>query len=114
LCDGGETRDHISAAEAATVPAQNRDSATRGSAQLPHLRPDLQIPNVRGNVDTRLPQLHEGPYDARILAAAGLHRLGRQDAITAYLDPAVMPQPAAAHSGGRLARRSPTRHLDVA
>ena len=55
-----------------------------------HLRPDLQILDVRGNVDTRLRRLHEGRYDALVLAAAGLHRLGRQDAITAYLEPAVM------------------------
>jgi hydroxymethylbilane synthase len=65
-------------------------SAPRRRAQLLHMRPDLQILDVRGNVDTRLRKLHEGQYDALVLAAAGLHRLGRRDAITAYLDPAVM------------------------
>ena len=65
-------------------------SAPRRRAQLLHMRPDLEILDVRGNVDTRLRKLHQGQYDALILAAAGLHRLGRRDAITAYLDPAVM------------------------
>jgi hydroxymethylbilane synthase len=64
--------------------------APRRRAQLLRLRPDLQILDVRGNVDTRLRKLHEGQYDALVLAAAGLHRLGRRDAITAYLEPAVM------------------------
>jgi hydroxymethylbilane synthase len=65
-------------------------SAPRRRAQLLHMRPDLQILDVRGNVDTRLRKLHEGQYDALVLAAAGLHRLAYRDAITAYLDPAVM------------------------
>ena len=64
--------------------------APRRRAQLLHLRPDLRLLDVRGNVDTRLRKLHEGQYDALILAAAGLHRLGRGDAITAYLDPSAL------------------------
>jgi hydroxymethylbilane synthase len=51
-------------------------SSVRRTAQLKHIRPDLQIRSVRGNVDTRLSKLHEGQFDALILAEAGLDRLG--------------------------------------
>ena len=57
-------------------------SSLRRRAQLLRLRPDLGIENLRGNVDTRLRKLQEGEYDAIILAAAGLTRLGRASAIT--------------------------------
>ncbi len=60
-------------------------SSLRRSAQLLALRPDLQIVSLRGNVDTRLRKLDEGQYDAIILAAAGLTRLGRGDRITEIL-----------------------------
>jgi len=50
--------------------------STRRRAQLLHLRPDLNLDDVRGNVDTRLRKLDEGQYDALILAEAGLKRLG--------------------------------------
>ncbi len=65
-------------------------SSLRRSAQLRALRPDLQIENIRGNVDTRLRKLDEGEYDAIVLAAAGLRRLGWQDRISELLDPAAM------------------------
>ncbi|HEY0386621.1 MAG TPA: hydroxymethylbilane synthase, partial [Pyrinomonadaceae bacterium] len=51
-------------------------SSPRRLAQLKHLRPDLVIKDLRGNVDTRLRKLDAGDYDALILAAAGLRRLG--------------------------------------
>jgi hydroxymethylbilane synthase len=51
-------------------------SSTRRAAQLRVLRPDLQIREIRGNVDTRLRKLDEGQYDAVVLAGAGLRRLG--------------------------------------
>ncbi len=51
-------------------------SSLRRQAQLRALRSDLQIVELRGNVDTRLRKLHQGQYDAIILAAAGLDRLG--------------------------------------
>jgi len=54
------------------------------------LRPDLRLEEIRGNVDTRLRKLGNGDYDALVLAAAGLHRLGLGDAITAYIDPTVI------------------------
>jgi hydroxymethylbilane synthase len=52
-------------------------SSLRRQAQLMALRPDLQIHALRGNVDTRLRKLEAGEYDAIILAAAGLNRLGK-------------------------------------
>lgn len=62
-------------------------SSLRRSAQLLAARPDLNIKWVRGNVQTRLRKLEEEDYDAIILAAAGLRRLGYpEEMITEYLD----------------------------
>ena len=60
-------------------------SSLRRQAQLLHLRPDLQIKTLRGNVQTRLRHLDEGNYDAVILAAAGLKRLGLEERIRSYI-----------------------------
>jgi hydroxymethylbilane synthase len=60
-------------------------SSLRRQAQLLAYRPDLSLDMLRGNVDTRLRKLDEGKYDAIVLAAAGLHRLGLQHRITEYL-----------------------------
>ena len=57
-------------------------SSLRRRAQLLSLRPDLEITELRGNVDTRLRKLDEGQYDAIILASAGLIRLGFAERIT--------------------------------
>jgi hydroxymethylbilane synthase len=62
-------------------------SSTRRSAQLRHLRPDLRIEELRGNLDTRIRKLDEGQYDAIVLAAAGLNRLGWGDRVTETLGP---------------------------
>lgn len=64
-------------------------SSLRRAAQIRHLRPDLRVEMLRGNLDTRLKKLEGGQYDAIILAAAGLHRMGWRDRITAYFDPAT-------------------------
>ena len=56
--------------------------SVRRGAQLLHMRKDLQIKDIRGNVDTRLKKLDSEGYDAIILAAAGLRRLGWEDRIT--------------------------------
>ena len=65
-------------------------SSLRRSAQLLATRPDLQIKWIRGNIDTRLAKLKEEEYDAIILAAAGLSRLGwSSDVVTQYLDPSL-------------------------
>lgn len=58
----------------------------RRTAQILSLRPDLKVEPIRGNVDTRLQKLKEGNCDALILAAAGLHRLQREDRIAQYFD----------------------------
>jgi len=60
-------------------------SSLRRASQIKNLRPDLQIKDLRGNVDTRIAKLDAGEYDAIILAAAGLKRLGCEHRITAFL-----------------------------
>jgi hydroxymethylbilane synthase len=60
-------------------------SSLRRSAQLRAARPDLTIESVRGNLDTRLRKLDEKQYDALVVAAAGLHRLGWQARIAELL-----------------------------
>jgi hydroxymethylbilane synthase len=65
-------------------------SSLRRAAQLRSVRPDLEIENIRGNVDTRLRKLDEKQYDAIVLASAGLRRLGWENRITEFLDPNVM------------------------
>jgi hydroxymethylbilane synthase len=60
-------------------------SALRRQAQLAATRPDLKIESIRGNVDTRLRKLDEGQFDAILLAAAGLRRLGWIDRASALL-----------------------------
>lgn len=61
-------------------------TSPRRKSQLLHIRSDLQVVNVRGNVDTRLKKLYESDLDGIILAAAGLKRLQREDKITQYFE----------------------------
>ena len=65
-------------------------SSLRRVALLRALRPDLRIEPLRGNLDTRLRKLDEGMYDAIVLAAAGLKRLGLSARIRAVFEPSVM------------------------
>lgn len=65
-------------------------SSLRRVVQLLAQRPDLQIEPLRGNLDTRLRKLDEGGYDAIVLAAAGLKRLGLGERIRACFEPAQM------------------------
>lgn len=65
-------------------------SSLRRVALLRAVRPDLKIEALRGNLDTRLRKLDDGLYDAIVLAAAGLKRLGLSDRIRAVFDTAVM------------------------
>jgi len=62
-------------------------SSLRRAAQLLHLRPDLRIGTLRGNVDTRLRKLESEGFDGILLAAAGLKRMNLNHVITEYLDP---------------------------
>jgi hydroxymethylbilane synthase len=76
--------------EALPPGARVGTGSLRRRAQLLHLRPDLQISGIRGNVDTRLRKLDGGEYDAIVLAAAGLRRLGWGNRITSRLEPPQM------------------------
>lgn len=60
-------------------------SSLRRQAQLLHHRPDLTIQMLRGNLDTRLRKLRNGEFDAIVLAAAGLKRMGWAEEVTEYL-----------------------------
>jgi hydroxymethylbilane synthase len=80
--------------EALPTGARVGTASLRRRAQLLAVRDDLDIVDLRGNVDTRLRKLHEGACDALILAAAGLRRLGRAEEIGALLDPSIfVPAP---------------------
>jgi hydroxymethylbilane synthase len=70
-------------------------SSLRRQAQLRALRPDLQLRDLRGNVNTRLAKLDAGEYDAIVLACAGLQRLGFDARIRSRMDaPRWLPAPA--------------------
>jgi len=60
--------------------------APRRQAQLLAARPDLKVCGVRGNVGTRLQKLRDGQFDAIVMAAAGLKRLGLEDQVSQYFD----------------------------
>ncbi len=62
-------------------------SSLRRRAQLLHFRPDLEVHDVRGNLDTRLARLTEGRFDAILLALAGVRRLGHEERVTELLGP---------------------------
>jgi len=67
-------------------------SSQRRLAQLKALRRDVDVKDLRGNVDTRVRKLDDGQYDALILASAGLIRLGLRDRITAAISPSeILP-----------------------
>ena len=65
-------------------------SSLRRASQIKYIRPDLIIESIRGNLDTRIKKLKAGDYDAIVLAAAGLRRLGQDSEITEYLDETIM------------------------
>jgi hydroxymethylbilane synthase len=65
-------------------------SSLRRQCQLRNVRPDLEILDLRGNVNTRLAKLDAGDYDAIVLASAGLKRLGMAERITRALEPEDM------------------------
>lgn len=70
-------------------------SSLRRIQNIKQLRPDLEIKALRGNIHTRLKKLEEGHYDAIVLAAAGLKRVGLESKITEYLNPTIfVPAPA--------------------
>ena len=85
-----DPRDALSARDSLTMDALPPGSrvgtgSPRRVAQLKARRPDLEVVGIRGNVDTRLGKVASGELDAVVLAAAGLERLGRLDAVTEFL-----------------------------
>lgn len=69
-------------------------SSLRREAQLRALRPDLEVRSIRGNVDTRVGKVRAGEYDAAVLAAAGVRRLGLESKVAEWLEPdVILPAP---------------------
>ena len=86
---------HYASPDALPHGARVGTSSLRRQAQLRARRPDLQLVDLRGNVNTRLARLDAGDYDAIVLACAGLQRLGFDARIRARLDaPLWLPAPA--------------------
>ncbi|MGA2595168.1 MAG: hydroxymethylbilane synthase [Bryobacteraceae bacterium] len=87
-----DPRDAIVGMRLADLPrgAKVGTSSLRRAAQLRKLRPGLRIEPVRGNLDTRLRKLDQGHYDAIVLAAAGLKRLGWESRIAEVLSPDIV------------------------
>jgi hydroxymethylbilane synthase len=89
-----DVRDCIVSANGATLThlrhgARVGTGSLRRQAQLRHIRPDLDVRDLRGNVDTRLRKVESGEYDAVMLAKAGLDRLGWSSRISETLSPEV-------------------------
>jgi hydroxymethylbilane synthase len=94
ICQRADVRDCIVSANGATLAnlrqgARVGTGSLRRQAQLRHVRPDLDIRDLRGNVDTRLRKVESGEYDAVVLAKAGLDRLGAAHRISEILSPDV-------------------------
>ncbi len=94
ICEREDVRDALVAcagAKLAELPAGARvgTSSLRRQSQLRHYRPDLELCELRGNVDTRLKKLERGDYDAVVLAKAGLDRLGWSNRITEVISTEV-------------------------
>ena len=100
-----DVRDVLIAAKATsidTLPANASlgSGSPRRQCQVLALRPDVRFVAIRGNVATRMAQVHEGIVDGVILAAAGLHRLGLEAEIGSYFDTSQMlPAPGQAAIG---------------
>jgi hydroxymethylbilane synthase len=108
-----DPRDVLVGAKLADLPRGARvgTGSNRRVSQLKAVRPDLDIQNIRGNVDTRLRKLDEGQFDCIVLAAAGLRRLGFAARITEYLDPGIV---CPAVGQGALALETRADRCDVA
>jgi hydroxymethylbilane synthase len=94
VCRREDVRDCLVAANGATLASLRQGArvgtgSLRRQAQLRRLRPDLDVRDLRGNVDTRLRKVESGEYEAVMLAKAGLDRLGLNNRITETMDPEV-------------------------
>ena len=90
VCSREDVRDCLVSREGVTLeelPSRSRvgTSSLRRTAQLLALRPDLEIASIRGNVDSRIRKVRDGEYDATVLAAAGIVRLGLEGEVTQRL-----------------------------
>jgi hydroxymethylbilane synthase len=94
VCRREDVRDCLVSNNGATLAnlrqgARVGTGSLRRQAQLRHIRPDLDVRDLRGNVDTRLRKVESGEYDAVMLAKAGLDRLGCSHRISETLSPEV-------------------------
>jgi hydroxymethylbilane synthase len=94
ICRREDIRDCLVAATGETLSALRRGarigtSSLRRRSQVLHVRRDLDVRDLRGNVDTRLRKVESGEYDAILLAKAGLDRLGWSNRISEVLSPEV-------------------------
>ncbi len=94
VCRREDVRDCLVASGGATLQSLRKGarvgtSSLRRQAQLRHARPDLDVRDLRGNVDTRLRKVESGEYDAVVVAKAGLDRLGWSQRISEILSPDV-------------------------
>lgn len=94
VCKREDVRDCIVAAAGGTLASLRQGarvgtSSLRRQSQLRHIRPDLDLRDLRGNVDTRLRKVESGEYDAVVVAKAGLDRLGWSHRISEVLSPEV-------------------------
>jgi hydroxymethylbilane synthase len=91
VCRRDDVRDCLVGSTVANLRQGARvgTSSIRRQAQLLHIRPDLDIRDLRGNVDTRLRKVESGEYEAILLAKAGLDRLGVSQRISEILSPEV-------------------------
>jgi hydroxymethylbilane synthase len=94
ICRREDIRDCLVAATGETLSALRRGarigtSSLRRRSQVLHVRPDLDVRDLRGNVDTRLRKVESGEYDAILLAKAGLDRLGWSNRISEVFSPEV-------------------------
>ena len=94
ICRREDVRDCLVSGNGATLANLRRGArvgtgSLRRQAQLRHMRPDLDVRDLRGNVDTRLRQVEAGEYDAVMLAKAGLDRLGWAHRISETFSPDI-------------------------
>jgi len=118
ICKRQDVRDALlstSAASLAHLPAGARvgTSSLRRKSQLLYARSDLQILDLRGNVDTRIEKLKRGDYDAIVLAKAGLDRLGLSANISEVLSTDVCLPAAGQGAIGIEARAEDAESLEI-
>jgi hydroxymethylbilane synthase len=94
ICQRADVRDCLVAPKNATLATLRQGArvgtgSLRRQAQLRHVRPDLDVRDLRGNVDTRLRKVESGEYDAIVLAKAGLDRLGAAHRVSEILSTEV-------------------------